>query len=487
MTKSILTILLLLSIQIGIAQNFTESMGTPFEGVVSSSIAFSDVNGDGNEDVLITGRNTLSVRIAKLYINNGTGTFTEMIGTPFEAVSVGSVAFTDVNGDGSDDVLITGRNGFADPIAKLYTNDGAGTFTEMTDTPLEGVATSSIAFSDVDDDGDEDVVITGQNSSDEPIAKLYLNDGTGIFTEETETPFEGVFASSIAFSDVNSDGNEDVLIAGNADNLSSSPITKLYINDGTGVFTEMMDTPFEGVWRGSSSFSDVNGDGFVDLLITGWNSLFEPIAKLYSNDGTGNFIETTGTPFDGVFESSIAFSDFNEDGYEDVLITGENSSEEPIAKLYTNDGTGTFTEIIGTPFDGVRFSSIAISDTNGDGIEDILITGLNSSSERIAKLYITNGMVSATEGLNTGNILDFTLFPNPSASSTLHLSYNSALNSALLISIYGVDGVLINQQRELVSLGEQTFSINLSSLEMGTYLIVLDNGELQGVSRFIVE
>ena len=47
-----------------------------------------------------------------------------------------------------------------------------------------------------------------------PIAKLYLNDGTGNFTEETGTPFEGVGDGSIAFSDVNGGCNSDVLIIG---------------------------------------------------------------------------------------------------------------------------------------------------------------------------------------------------------------------------------------------------------------------------------
>ena len=64
--------------------------------------------------------------------------------------------------------------------------------------------------------------------------------------------------------------------------------------------------------------------------------------------------------FDGVDRSSIAFADVDRDNDPDVLITGYSNSES-IAKLYENDGIGNYTEVTGTPFDGVRFSSIAFA------------------------------------------------------------------------------------------------------------------------------
>jgi hypothetical protein len=75
---------------------------------------------------------------------------------------------------------------------------------------LKGVIDS--AFSDIDGDGDQDVLITGQTSSNQAISKLYANDGIGVFTEVTSTPFEGVYNSSMAFSDIDGDGDQDVLI-----------------------------------------------------------------------------------------------------------------------------------------------------------------------------------------------------------------------------------------------------------------------------------
>ena len=480
-----LLFLLLVLTQILTAQTFTEMTGTPFDGVMWGSIAFSDVNSDGHDDVLITGRKIPEERIAKLYTNDGTGIFTEMTGTPFDGVQWGSITFSDVNGDGHNDVLITGENNFLWRITKLYTNDGTGIFTEMTGTPLDSVYNSSIAFSDVNGDGHNDVLITGVNRSAERIAKLYTNDGTGTFTEMMGTPFDAVWFSSIAFSDVNGDGHEDVLITG--ENSSAERIARLYTNDGTGIFTEMTGTPFDGVYRGSIAFSDVNGDGHDDVLITGDSSSVEPSAKLYTNDGTGTFTEMTGTPFDGVWNNSIAFSDVNGDGHNDVLITGQNSSLERVAKLYTNDGTGTFTEMTGTPFDGVMWGSIAFSDVNSDGHDDVLITGQNSSFELVAKLYINDGGASSIEDLNNGFSLDFILFPNPSTPSTLFLSYHSTEMSEVTIKVYNANGILQGQQKEFALTGQQTFSIDIATLSKGNYSLELDNGKRKGVAKFIVQ
>jgi uncharacterized membrane protein YjjP (DUF1212 family) len=410
-----------LSAQLLLAQTFTEALGTPFEGVDESSIAFSDVDGDGDQDVLITGSNSAFAPIAQLYANDGAGIFSEFVMSEnsFQEAAFSSIAFSDVDGDSTPDVLITGESSSFFPATNLYINSGGTGAFDQVPTSLEGVADGSIAFSDVDGDGDQDVLITGRNDPGDLVTKLYTNDGTGTFTEVTGTPFDQVDLSSIAFSDVDGDGDQDVLITG----LNSSPasIAKLYLNDGTGTFTEVTGTPFEGVAISSIAFSDVDGDGDQDVLITGQNSATTPIAKLYTNDGTGTFSEVMGTPFEGVFASSIAFSDVDGDNDQDVLITGQNSSDIPIAKLYTNDGMGTFSEVAGTPFEGVFVSSIAFSDVDGDNDQDVLITGQNSSETPIAKLYINEGIVGSIAKPESTSNIPFRIYANPVRQTTQQL------------------------------------------------------------------
>jgi len=373
--------------------NFTEVIGTPFIGVAFGSIAFSDIDNDGDEDVLITGKTTANVTITKLYNNDGLGVFTEVIGTPFVGVFESSIAFSDIDNDGDEDVLITGMVQANVTITKLYTNDGLGVFTEVIGTPITAVHESSIAFSDIDNDGDEDVLITGSPQANVYITKLYTNDGLGVFTEVIGTPFLGVAYSSLEFTDIDGDNDQDVLITGLSGTTVSS---KLYTNNGLGVFTEVIGTPFTAVYVGSIAFSDVDNDGDEDVLITG-NDQANFIIELYTNDGLGNFIVVDLNSFDGVSQGSIAFSDVDNDGDEDVLITGIDQANVHITELHSNDGFGNFTEVIGTPFIGVSQSSIVFSDVDNDGDEDVLITGLDQANVTIAKLYTNDGLGNFTE------------------------------------------------------------------------------------------
>ncbi len=465
--------------------NFTKKPGIPLDGIRFSSIAFSDVDGDNDPDLFITGAKNPSGLIARLYTNDGMGNFTVMTGTPFAGVYYSSIAFSDVDGDNDPDLLITGRIHYLLQIARLYTNDGMGNFTEMTGTPFDVVGLSSIAFSDVDGDNDPDLLITGEKNSGLRIAKLYTNDGMGNFTVMTGTPFDGVSGGSIAFSDVDGDNDQDLLITGM--NNSNVPIAKLYTNDGMGNFTVMAGTPFDGVGFSSIAFSDVDGDNDPDLLITGVNNSGLPIAKLYTNDGMGNFTEMAGTPFDGVGFSSIAFSDVDGDNDPDLLITGENNSGLRIAKLYTNDGMGNFTETTGTPFDGVYNSSIAFSDVDGDNDPDLLITGENNSEGRIAKLYINDGMVSSTDDLIPGYNLVITTYPNPTKSNMLNANFDSTENGFAIVKVYDLNGHLLRQQKVFTVTGRNTISMDIASLSPGSYFIQLDNGKRKGVAKFIVQ
>ena len=308
----------------------------------------------------------------------------------------------------------------------------------------------------------------------------------GNFTEVMGTPFEGVSYSSIAFSDVNSDGSEDVMITG----LDSSfePTSKLYINDGMGNFTEMTDTPFDGVWLGSIAFSDINGDGSEDVMITGQKKPFEIelISKLYKNDGMGNFTEMTDTPFDGVNLSSIAFSDVDGNGSEDVLITGQTNPFDLISKLYTNDGMGNFTEVTSTSFEGVRYSSIAFSDVNDDGSEDVMITGIDISNTIISKLYINDEIVSSSDPLLVDVNLELNPFPNPVKSNNLNVSFKSAKSNSIAVRVYDLNGHLISHQKEFVGTGKQTLIVDITSLPTGSYFIQLENSKILGVAKFII-
>ena len=483
--KSKLFFLFLAATQFLFAQNFTEvSQFTLFEGGRANSVAFADVDGDNDQDVIISGWKN-SARITNLFTNDGGGSFTEINSNQFEDIAAFSIAFADIDGDNDLDVLITGLNSSNDHLTKLYTNDGSGSFTEVFDTPFEGVIVSSIAFADVDGDNDIDVLITGLTDSFFSIAKLYANDGTGSFTEITDTPFEGISFSSIAFADVDGDNDQDVLITGLANSFSH--ITKLYTNNGSGSYIEIIGTPFEGVRSGSIAFADIDGDNDQDVLITGQDSLETPISKLYTNDGGGSFTEITDNPFEGVKFSSIAFADVDMDSDQDVLITGQNGSNAPISKLYTNDGSGSFTEIIGNSFEGALAGSIAFADVDGDNDQDVLITGQDSSETHISKLYTNDAIISSSDDIIVDVSLNLTTFPNPTISNKLNISFKSMEQNSIIVRVYDLNGHLISQQKEFAGIGEQTLEVDITSLSKGSYFIQLENGKILGSAKFIVQ
>jgi len=375
--------------------NFNLVIGSPFNGVRFSSIAFADIDNDNDQDLLITGLNSVGVIITKLYTNDGNGAFTEVIGTPFEGVTESSIAFADVDNDNDQDLVITGRNSSNQKIAKLYTNDGGGTFTEVTGTPFDGVYNSSIAFADVDGDNDQDLVITGKNNSSQKIAKLYINNGSGVFTVIAGAPFDGVSSGSIAFADVDGDNDQDIVITGF--NVGAS--TKLYKNNGSGIFTAGSTVPWSGVGVGYSSiaFTDIDNDNDQDLLITGGDGTSNStITKLYTNNGNGTFTLVTGTSIEGVQLGCVAFADIDGDNDQDLFIQGSNLVNQRITKYYTNDGNGVFTEVKRNPFLYAINGSISIADIDGDNDQDVFMTGINSSNQHMSELYVNDGVGNFT-------------------------------------------------------------------------------------------
>jgi len=471
---------LLLLTQILSAQSFTEVMGTPFEGVLQSSISFVDVDSDNDQDVLITGRNDSNDLITKLYTNDGMANFSEVTGTPFEDFDYSSFAFEDVDGDNDQDLLISGHADLLGLITRLFINDGMGNFSEVMGTPFEAVNDGSIVFEDVDNDNDPDVLITGVSTS-----KLYINDGMGNFSEVAGTPFEGANLNSVAFADVDGDNDQDVLMTGITS--QGTPTSKMYTNDGMGNFTESTALPFESFRVGTFAFADVDGDNDPDLFITDrGNSGALSSSRLYTNDGTGNFNEVMNTSFEGVSRSAISFADVDGDNDQDLLITGRPNVGIWISKLYTNDGTGNFTEVMNTTIEGVEQGSIDFADVDGDQDQDLLITGYGNSGVAISKLYLNDGSPSSIDDIDIKLDIDFTLFPNPINSKKLNINYNSKENGFVTILMYDLNGQLLIQQKEFTLIGEQTFAIDIGLLVQGSYILQLKDGKRKGIAKFTI-
>ncbi|WP_423809261.1 FG-GAP repeat domain-containing protein, partial [Planktothrix agardhii] len=86
-----------------------------------------------------------------------------------------------------------------------------------------------------------------------------------------------------------------------------------------------------------------------------------------------NFTENTNISLTGVFYSSVTTADFDKDGDTDILLTGFDSSFNPISKIYSNNGSGGFSENTNVSLTGVSSSSVTTADFDNDGDTDILL------------------------------------------------------------------------------------------------------------------
>jgi hypothetical protein len=410
MKTQILLIFSLFLMQSSFAQTFVEQTGISLTGVFNSSVAWGDYNNDDFLDVLLTG-NTGSGRVSKIYKNNGNGTFTEQTAISLTGVDYSSVAWGDYDNDGFLDILLTGNTG-SGPVSKIYKNNGNGAFNEQVTINIPGVQNSSVAWGDYNNDGLLDILLTGHNGLDR-LSKIYKNNGNNTFTEQAYYSLPVLQNSSVAWGDYNNDGFLDLLCSGLSLNNSLSFVAK---NEGDQLnYFDGADIILSAVQNSSASWGDYNNDGFLDILLTGYTGSVR-VSKIYKNNGNGTFSEQTGISLPGVSHSSAAWGDYNNDGLLDILLSGyQYSSSGPsitnICIVMKNNGNNSFTNHQTLYYKGVSSSSVAWGDYDNDGYLDILVTGqsggIPSEQIAVAKVYKSVGLTSVNNSPQTPSNLQY--------------------------------------------------------------------------------
>jgi hypothetical protein len=317
--------------------------------------------------------------------------FTDQTGISLPGVFMSSAAWGDYDNDGYLDVLLTGLTSTGEAVSKIYHNNGDNTFAEQTGSSLVGVSDGSSAWGDYNNDGYLDILLTGWSGSAD-VTKIYRNNGDRTFTEETGALLPGVSMSSVAWADCDNDGFPDILLTGS----SAQYISKVFHNNGNNTFTELTGVSLTGVYNSSVAWGDYNNDGFLDILLTG-DTGSARVSKIYRNDGNNTFTEQTEFALTGVSDGSVAWGDCDNDGYLDIVLTGTTGSYPPvlISKIYHNNNGLSFAEITGS-LSGVYNGSVTWGDYDNDGLLDILLTG-RTGSVGISKVYRNNGNNTFTE------------------------------------------------------------------------------------------
>jgi len=217
---------------------------------------------------------------------------------------------------------------------------------------------------------------------------------------DIEAELIGLYASSVAWGDFNGNGRLDLAVSGWTA-YDGVKHTKIYRNNGDGTFTDI-DAGLTGVSSGALAWGDFNGNGLLDLAVSGLSDSGR-ITKIYRNNGNGTFTDiNAGLP--GVI-GSIVWGDFNNNGLLDLAISGATgtSSSERITRIYRNNGDETFTDINAGLTGLSSWSVVAWGDFNGNGLLDLAISGFytEGATHNITKIYRNNGDGSFT-GVESG-------------------------------------------------------------------------------------
>lgn len=315
--------------------------------------------------------------------------YTELDQNPLlQFAHFGAVDIADIDNDGDQDLIISGSETIGSFIKNtiLYQNDGFGNFSILDDSTFSTDVTS-MKFGDVDNDNDQDIFISGLNPSSN---KLYLNNGLGVFSLDITASFPPIYHGDFDFGDLDGDGDLDILMAGKNFNLNfGTPVSIILENNGAGIFTELQGNTFTGVEYSKVLIFDIDNDNDQDAIIAGTEISGTKTVKLYINDSQGNYTMSTNSSFDSLGVNSISNADLESDGDTDLLINYHDGS----TRLYINDSIGNFTELSPSSFEPVTAGECIFVDLDNDGAKDVICSGAggNNANGVISFVYKNNG------------------------------------------------------------------------------------------------
>jgi hypothetical protein len=391
--------------------------------------AAGDIDNDGDLDLIISGDAPGNVESGAVLINDGAGNFTAQTADRLiTAGRGGNIHFGDIDGDGDLDVIFAGWGLSNEVKAGIALNDGNGVFTlaPAAEYPINPAAKiTSCGFADFDLNGLLDYYFFGNGVGS---CIIYFQQPDSSFTatadairatqrygESIGSPIDYSFNEpEVTVVDFNSDGYPDIWINAADLNVTSTGnetqrFSYLFKNDGFGVLTQYSGAivPFKKA-NGASSWGDINGDGFPDMLLHGDG---------YLNSGEDNdrmwrvFENQGGLAIAARWEREIAkqgsmangsvIVDWDNDGKLDLFSGGWNGTRQEIA-LFLGDNPAQFTftksDLSDTYFQGASEQGLLSADLNGDNKVELLLNGYcgGSLNKRAAGYMINQSLVAST-------------------------------------------------------------------------------------------
>ena len=320
-------------------------------------------------------------------------------------------AWGDYNVDGFPDLFIVAKP------SQLYRNNGNGTFSlvtvpHMTTTSLDQ---NSAVWTDVNNDGFPDLFVSHLGPGT-PIPQgqplnprrnfLYINDGPPSFSFTLVNSGDLVSLLNMtwtsSFSDYDKDGDVDLFVWGDQGDEDH-----FFTNDGNGMFEQVTDAAFlnPGEFSAGGQVLDMDGDGDEDILVINFQAVNNELYRnMLSETGSATFERiTTGDIVNDREQDLVAsWGDTDNDGDLDVFMSVWSNRNNT---FYRNDGDLNFTRIRTGPHvtDGGLSLGNAMFDYDNDGFLDIYVTDQQSFDQ----LYRNNGDGTFTKvtGADGGGIV----------------------------------------------------------------------------------
>jgi len=319
----------------------------------SRSVNWIDADGDGDLDLYVSNGGSPGENNFFYWNNDGT-----LVADPTSAVAndgtraVGS-SWGDIDNDGDLDLVVT--NWYLERSV-LYRNEGDGTFSEVTSSPVATPPSysESATWIDPDGDGDLDLFVANSGNSSAQANFYFENDGSGAFTRILGIDLLSIsrYSRHAAWCDADLDGDADVYLANEAGQNNQFYLNEL-VQTGTADFVANTTDPI--VTTGDQSFGacwgDYDNDGDFDLFVANFadedNSLYE---NQLVETGSLSFVRNNGSIVSNDGGRSVAgtFADLDNDGDLDLHVTNAfhpNNSTALTNFLYENDGSGNFTKL----------------------------------------------------------------------------------------------------------------------------------------------
>lgn len=355
------------------------SIGVPF-----GAVSIIDYDNDGWQDLIVGNRpggvNRLyrnvpsasdPARRTLVDVTAGSG-LDDALGI---AGSATGIVVGDYDNDGFQDVFITGREVDSGVSSLLYRNNGDGTFTNVSvgaGVLVTGENTWAAGWADFDMDGDLDLLI-GSNGGPRPL-RLLENNGDGTFRDATAMlpPVSGVNTIySLIWTDVDDDGDPDCLVLSAGfgalliENVLNADGSRSLVNASSARgFTVLGPAPM-GI-----NVGDIDNDGDRDVAIT-----TGAVGTYYRNDGG---VLARITPFETFWGWGTTYLDVDNDGDLDHYQCGSLGQGPNHDALVRNDGVGPGGSVVWTDISAAMNSVFATSqhasrvDFNNDGREEVV-------------------------------------------------------------------------------------------------------------------